>query len=196
MAMIENLTNRIYNPSRPSSMSNIDEYQRDMRRAYIWGATGIVTSGVVWLIAGLVAYFVSPKNAVWTLFIGASLIFPVSNVIDRLLGASGKHAATNPLGKLALEGTIFMLMCLPLAYAISIYRMEWFFPAVLMIIGGRYLTFGTIYGTRLYWLLGALFGMAAWISVSLALPPHTSALIGAAIEIVFGLVLYMTKRNA
>jgi hypothetical protein len=139
------------------------------------------------------------QRCVWRFYSAAlknSLNRRFPNVIDRMLGASGKHAATNPLGKLALEGTIFMLMCLPLAYAISIYRMEWFFPAVLMIIGGRYLTFGTIYGTRLYWLLGALFGMAAWISVSLALPPHTSALIGAAIEIVFGLVLYMTKRNA
>jgi hypothetical protein len=176
-------------------MSTIAEHQADMRRAYIWGATGIVTSGVAWLVAGLVAHFVSPKHAVWTLFIGAAFIFPVSNVIDRLLGASGKHAATNPLGKLALEGTIFMLMCLPLAYVISIYRIDWFFPAVLMIIGGRYLTFGTIYGTRLYWLLGALFGMAAWVSLILALPPHVSALIGAAIEIVFGVVLYVKKRH-
>lgn len=193
--MVENQTSRIYNSGCASSMSTIAEHQADMRRAYIWGATGIVTSGVVWLIAGLVAYFVSPKNSVWTLFIGAAFIFPVSNVIDRLLGASGKHAATNPLGSLALEGTIFMLMCLPIAYVISIYRMEWFFPAVLMIIGGRYLTFGTIYGTRLYWLLGVLFGVAAWISVSMALPPHASALIGAAVEIIFGVVLYVKKRH-
>jgi hypothetical protein len=176
-------------------MSTIAEHQADMRRAYIGGATGIVTSGIAWLVAGLVAYYVSPKNAVWTLFIGAAFIFPVSNLIDRALGVSGKHAPENPLGKLAMEGTIFMLMCLPLAYVISRYRIEWFFPAVLMIIGGRYLTFGTIYGTKLYWLLGALFGLSAWISVVLSLPPHASALIGAGVEIIFGLILFLKKRH-
>ena len=67
---------------------------------------------------------------------------------------------------------------------------------VLMIIGGRYVTFGTIYGTALYWMLGAALGAAAMAAAMLSLPPHLSAFLGAAIELVFGAVLLALKRRA
>lgn len=177
-------------------MQTLTDFQHDMRRGYIWGATGIITSGVVWLCASLVAYVDDPRKAIWVLFIGASFIVPVSNLVDRLLGAPGKHTAGNRLSALALETTVFMLMCLPLAYGLALHRIEWFFPAVLMVIGGRYLTFATVYGTRVYWLLGAALGAAALVSYLLALAPHLSAGLGAAIEIVFGAVLLAAKRRA
>ena len=177
-------------------MTTLADFQQDMRRGYIWGATGIMTSGLVWLAAGLVAWFRDPRTAIWVLFIGAGFIVPVSNLIDRLLGAAGKHAPGNRLATLAMETTVFMLMCLPLAYGLSLYRIEWFFPAVLMVIGGRYVTFGTIYGTPVYWLLGAALGAAAMLTYLVAAPPHVAALIGAAVELVWGATLLAAKRRA
>jgi hypothetical protein len=177
-------------------MSTLDEFQKDMRNGYLWGSTGIITSGLVWLAAGLVACFSLPQQAIWTLFIGASFIVPVSNLIDRFLGAAGKHSAGNRLAPLAMESTVFMLMCLPLAYGLSLYRMEWFFPAVLMIIGGRYLIFATVYGTRLYWLLGASLGVAAITAYQYAFPAYVSALTGAGIELVFGMAVLFVKRRS
>jgi hypothetical protein len=176
-------------------MQTLSDFQQDMRRGYLWGATGIMTSGLVWLSAGLVAYYRDPRIAIWVLFIGAGFIVPVSNLIDRLLGAPGKHSKGNPLAALALESTVFMLMCLPLAYGLAMYRIEWFFPAVLMIIGGRYLTFGTIYGTPIYWLLGGVLGAGAMVAFVQAAPPHQSALLGAAIELIFGATLLAAKRR-
>jgi hypothetical protein len=177
-------------------MDTLTDFQQDMRRGYLWGATGIMTSGLVWLTAGLVACFSLPQHAIWTLFIGASFIVPVSNLIDRALGAAGKHSAGNKLAPLAMESTVFMLMCLPLAYGLSLFRMDWFFPAVLMIIGGRYLIFASVYGTPLYWLLGGSLGAAAVVAYQLALPPYVTALTGAAIELVFGAVLLVVKRRS
>jgi hypothetical protein len=176
-------------------MPTLEHFQQDMRHGYLWGATGIMTSGLVWLAAGLVAYLKDPGVAVWVLFIGAGFIVPVSNLIDRALGAPGKHSKGNCLASLALESTVLMLMCLPLAYALSRYRMEWFFPAVLMIIGGRYLTFATLYGTRIYWMLGAALGLAALAAYHFAWPPHATALVGSAIEILFGAGLLAAKRK-
>ena len=176
-------------------MQSLADFQEDMRRGYLWGATGIMTSGLVWMAAGLVAYFNDPRNAIWVLFIGAGFIVPVSNLIDRILGAPGKHSQGNRLSVLALETTVFMLMCLPLAYGLAMYRIEWFFPAVLMVIGGRYITFGTVYGTPIYWLLGATLGVAAMVAFVQAVPPHVSALLGAAIEVVFGAALLAAKRR-
>ena len=166
-----------------------------MRHGYLLGATGVITSGLVWLAAAAVAYYATPKQAVWTLFIGAAFIFPVSNIFDRMLGAPGKHDKQNALGLLAIESTIWMLMCLPATYALSLYRIEWFFPAVLMVIGGRYLVFATIYGTKLYWLLGGSLGAAAYLLVSVAAAPHVAAFSGAMIEIVFGAALLFHARS-
>jgi hypothetical protein len=173
----------------------LQQLQADMRRGYIWGAPGVVVSGLVWLAAGLVAALHDERTAVWTLFIGASFIFPIGTLVDRLLGAPGTHTAGNPLGRLAMEGTIWMLMCLPAAYLLSLYRMTWFFPAVLMVIGGRYLTFATLYGTMAYWGLGVALGGAAMAGVMLTWTPSTAALTGAAIEIVFGTGLYVWQRG-
>lgn len=177
-------------------MDTLADFQQDMRRGYLWGATGIITSGLVWLIAGLVACFSLPQYAIWTLFIGASFIVPVANLLDRALGAAGKHSAGNKLAPLAMESTVFMLMCLPLAYGLSLFRMEWFFPAVLMIIGGRYLLFATVYGTPLYWLLGGSLGAAAVIAYQFVFPPYVAALTGAGIELLFGAVLLAMKRRS
>ena len=177
-------------------MHSLPEFQQDMRRGYIWGATGIMTSGLVWLCAGLVAHFHHPRTSIWVLFIGASFIVPVSNLLDKLLGAAGKHSPGNRLAALALETTVFMLMCLPLAYGLAHFRIEWFYPAVMMIIGGRYLTFASIYGTRLYWLLGGLLGLGGFVGFSQGFPPHVSALLGAAIELTFGALLLRAKRIA
>jgi hypothetical protein len=115
-------------------------------------------------------------------------------VVGLAFGASGKHAPTNALGRLALEGTVWMLMCLPGAYAVSRYRIDWFFPAVLMIIGGRYLTFATLYGARVYWALGGSLGVAAVVAVVLAVAPPAAALAGATIELAFGVAMFAMDR--
>ena len=44
------------------------------------------------------------------------------------------------LGNLAMEGTIFMIMCLPLALGLSLQHAECFFQGMLLIIVGSYLT--------------------------------------------------------
>jgi hypothetical protein len=169
--------------------------QHDMRVAYLHGAPGIIVSGTVWLVAGLVAIYLSPYTAVWTLLIGGALIHPISILVNKILGASGTHDRNNPLGRLAMEGTIFMIMCMPLAYGLSFQKVEWFFQGMLLIIGGRYLMFATLYGTRLYWGLGIGLGIAAYLLFTLNSPAYISILSCAAIEIIFGLVLLIVVRK-
>jgi hypothetical protein len=105
------------------------------------------------------------------------------------------HAQDNPLGKLAMEGTIFMIMCMPLAYGLSFQKLEWFFQGMLLIIGGRYLLFATVYGLRLYWALGIGLGIAAYLLFNLNSSSFTSIVTCAVIEIAFGLVMLTTVRR-
>lgn len=173
----------------------VTQAQNEMRLAYASGATGALASGLIWLLSGAVALLLTPERAVITLFIGGMFIFPLSVLMSKTLGRAGKHSPENPLGHLALESTFFMLACLPLAYVVFLYRSDWFFPAMMFIIGGRYFSFQTIYGTRLYWLLAAVLLVAAVVLLSLEAAPVSAAFVGGGIEVVFALILFRADRR-
>ena len=62
--------------------------------------------------------------------------------------------------QLALASTAWMILMTPLAYGASRLRIAWFFPAMLLIIGGRYLTAAIMFGDRTYWAFGAALVLA------------------------------------
>ncbi|MBZ2207277.1 DUF7010 family protein [Massilia soli] len=176
--------------------TTIADAQLDMRIAYYDGAPGIVCSGLVWLIAGMVALNLSAKHAVWTLLIGGMFIHPAAVLLNKLLGRSGKHHPANPLASLAMASTFWMIMCLVLAYGVSMLRIEWFFPAVLLIIGGRYMTFATLYGMRIYWAIGIALGAAAYPLFAMGASPAAGALAGGAIEVAFAIAVFLMPGRA
>lgn len=175
--------------------TTVQAAQREMRHAYYGGAPGMMTSALVWAIAALVCIEFSPARAIWALFIGGMFIHPVSVVVVRMLGRPGSHMPGNPMGALAMASTIWMILMFALAYAASMVRIEWFFPAMLAVIGGRYLTFATIYGARIYWACGAALAMAGWLLAQAMVPPYLAAAAGAAIEAVFAVAIFMTARR-
>lgn len=180
----------------PSNAATFSDHQRDMRDAYLAGAPGMATSATAWLVAALVALLDSPQHAVWTLFVGGALIHPVSLLVLKLVGRTGAHAPGNPLAALALATTFWMIACLPLAYAAATLRIEWFFPAMLVVIGGRYLTFATVFGLRTYRVVGGALGIAAYALARWSVAPWRAALAGALIEAVFAIVLLRSSRAA
>ncbi|WLT32734.1 hypothetical protein Q9293_05225 [Geothrix sp. PMB-07] len=122
-------------------------------------------------------------------------IFPIGVVITKVLGRPGSHAPENKLGRLALEGTFQLLLCLPLAFVISRYRIDLFFPSMLLIIGGRYLTFTTLYGSRLYWACGISLSIAAFILAITHATPAMGAFTGAAVEFSYSALIYLAIRH-
>lgn len=179
-----------------SGPMNITEAQKDMHYAYYGGATGLLASATAWLVAGVFAAVSSPGTAVLALLVGGMLIHPASVLLAKALGRPGSHATGNPLGALALEGTFFLLLAIPLAYAISWYRVEWFFPAMLLLVGGRYLTFATLYGMRLYWACGAALALVGFLVVFSKAPALVGAFAGALVEYVFAAVVFAAVRNS
>jgi hypothetical protein len=175
----------------------LSQAQAEMRRGYLCGAPGVLVSGIVWLVAGTVAALRSPQAAVLALLAGGVVIHPVGVLLTKALGRSGSHSAPNPLGRLAAEGTFWLLAGIAVACGVSLLRLEWFFPAMLLVVGGRYLTFQTLYGLRLYWLLGGLF-CAAGLALALARAgAPAAALAGGGIELLFAaLLLGQAKRDA
>jgi len=147
---------------------NIEQAQKDMCQSYFGGGPGILISGIVWMTAGLVSQFYSPKTSI--------------SVFKR----SGIHDKTNLLGKLAMETTVLLFVGLFLAYAIFQYNENWFYPVMLLIIGARYLMFQSLYGKKMFWFLGAALIFTGFISIMMQLGFQLPVLLGGAIEIVFG----------
>jgi hypothetical protein len=176
-------------------IDSITNAQADLRKGYADGALGVMASGTVWMVAALVAFLVSSQTAVWTLFFGGMLIHPLGLLLAKLVGISGSHHKKNPLGKLVMEGTVFMLMCIPLALLLSLQDHTWFFQGMLLIIGGRYLTFTTLYGIKTYWVLGAVLGTAAFALFFLNASSGVSALLGSIIELGFGAFMFFSYKK-
>jgi Family of unknown function (DUF7010) len=174
---------------REGKEMDVGAAQNDMRRGYVSGGPGILASSLAWFAAAYAAWSVSPEQSVWVLFAGGVLIHPIGVLICKSLGASGSFSKGNPFGSLAFATTLWLIFSLPLTYVVALQRIEWFFPAMLLVIGGRYLTFGTLFGMRVYWALGlALAGAGVWLG-RLSTAPAVVALAGASIEFSFALVV-------
>ena len=175
---------------------DLQQAQADMRRAYYGGAAGVAASALAWLAAACTALRAQPDTAVWTLLVAGVFIHPASLLVSRLLGRSAAHAKGNPLGLLAGATTFWLIFSLPLAYAASRLHVEWFFPAMLLVIGGRYLCFDTLYGNRLYWALGLVLAAAGLALGRVSAPPAAAAFGGAAIEAAFAMLIALREQRA
>jgi hypothetical protein len=169
--------------------------QRNMRDAYYGGAAGLFASGSIWLAAAIVTAVRDTRTGIVALLLGGMLIHPLAVLLCKALDRSGKHAPGNPLAPLAIESTVLLMLGLAIAFALSFSRADLFFPAMLLVIGGRYLVFQTLYGLRTYWLTGALLAAAGFGSAIGQLAPAAAAGTGALIELILGAVILAGERG-
>lgn len=179
-----------------NNYSDIKEAQAQMRKYHAGGATGVLVSGVVWLLCAIASTLYPPKQTMWVLLIGGALIHPVSIFLGKLMGIKEKKPSGNLMAQLAMEGTLFMLFCIPLAYALASQQVPWFYLGMMLIIGGRYLTFGTIYGNKMYWLLGFTLALACFILFQNSTSVLVIALTTGIIEICFGFVILFNYKKS
>ena len=174
---------------------SLTEAQSDMRQGYYSRATRILASSIAWFVAAGFALLTTPEEAVWSLLIAGVFIFPVGLLICKLIGARGAHTKGNPLGQLAGASTFWLIFCLPIAYFLSVRQPGLFFPAMLLIIGGRYLVFATLYGMKLYWILGLLLAAAGFVLAPLNASMLVSAFVGALLEAIFAIACFVQHRR-
>ncbi|KRG79625.1 membrane protein [Stenotrophomonas ginsengisoli] len=163
----------------------LPQLQAQMRAGYGSGWTGIAASALAWAVAAGIAWQGSAQHAIWALLAGGALIFPASVVLGKLLGLPCTHPKGNALGSLAGASTFWLIFCLPIAWLLGQQQPAWFFAAMLLVIGGRYLVFASLYGMALYWALGLILAAVGFGLTALSLPAAVIASAGAAIELVF-----------
>jgi hypothetical protein len=135
---------------------NILECQREMRAAFLGGFAGQLVSGVIWLVASTVSLVASPRYGMGTLFFGSMLIFPLTQLVVRLIGRPGKVSPANKLWALGSQVAFTVPLNFLLVGAATLYRENWFFPAAMIVVGTHYLPFITLYGMKLFGVLAGL----------------------------------------
>lgn len=151
----------------------ISEAQREMRSAFLGGFVGQSVSAVLWIVSAALATWGSTSHAIAFLLISGVFIFPLTQLGLRVIGRPGRVAAENSLYGLGAQVALTLPLSLPVVGAAALYRLEWFFPAFMIVLGAHYLPFVFLYGMRMFGLLGAILwaaGMALglWIEAPLA----------------------------
>lgn len=165
--------------------------QQDMRHAYLGGGPGMLASSIVWLAAGLATLHYGIRAGMWVLLGGGVLIHPLALLLTRLFKRPARHAPGNPLARVAMEGVAWMILSMLVALALGLLRADLFFPAMLLAIGGRYFSFATLYGDRIYWLVGLVLAITGWVLAAGGAHQAMGAFGGAAIELAFAVIIIL-----
>ena len=134
----------------------VSEAQREVRSIYIGGFAGQIVSGAIWLASTAFTTWVSWRAGVLALVIGGMFIFPLTQLLLRLSGRPASLTSANPLRELAIEIAFLVPLLLPLVGAAALQRPEWFYPAMMMVVGAHYLPFSFLYGMRHFIVLSVL----------------------------------------
>lgn len=142
--------------------------QSELRYAYRSASIGQIYSGVVWLASAASWMIVGTSAGVLVLLAGAFFIYPVTAGVSRLLGNPAFIPADNPLREAGITIPFVGVLGIPVAGAAALYDINWFFPALMVIMGAHYLPFSLLYGMRVFvalggalWLVGLALGLWA-----------------------------------
>ena len=138
----------------------IVDAQREMRARYEGGFYGQLVSGVLWLLSAGLAVWLGPRAAITILVVGGFFIFPLTELLLRVFGEGASLSADNSLRDLGMQVAFVLPLSMPLLVPVGLYRLTWFYPGLMILLGAHYLPFVFLYGMRAFWALGCLLVIA------------------------------------
>jgi hypothetical protein len=148
---------------------HVADAQRQIRSTYRGGLPGQAVSAAVWLASAAAATWGSHPMGIVVLVLGGFFIFPLTMLSLRLAGRPARTPAGNPLNALALQVAFTVPLLLPPALALSSRDGDWFYPAMMIVVGAHYLPFVFLYGMRLFAALGAVL-LAGGVTLGMLVP--------------------------
>ena len=134
----------------------ISQAQKEMRSRFVGGFYGQLVSGVLWLVSASFALWNSPRAGITTLVVGGIFIFPLTELLVRLGGVKGWISENNSLRELGMQVAFVLPASMPLLVPVGLYRLNWFYPAMMILLGAHYLPFVFLYGMRMFGILAGL----------------------------------------
>jgi hypothetical protein len=135
----------------------VQDAQREVRIVFVGGFWGQLVSSTVWLASAALGTWATPRAAIFTLVVGGFFIFPVTRLLLRLSGGRASLTSGNPLWYLGMQIAFTLPLSMLLLIPVSVFRLNWFYPALMILVGAHYLPFVFLYGMRMFIALGAIF---------------------------------------
>jgi hypothetical protein len=147
----------------------IQDAQREVRFVYIGGFWGQLVSAVIWLLSAALGTWATPKASILAVVIAGFFIFPITQMLLRLSGRPARVSKENPLHWLGMQVAFVLPFSMLLLVPVGYFRLNWFFPALMVLLGAHYLPFVFLYGMRMFWALaGILIAMGVVIALYFA----------------------------
>ena len=134
----------------------ISDAQREIRLRFAGGCYGQLVSGLLWLGSAALAEWSTPRAAILLLVLGGFLIFPLTEALVRVIGPRVTLSPGNSLPSLGWQVAFVLPLSMLLLVPVARYRLQWFYPGMMVLLGAHYLPFAFLYGMRLFALLAAL----------------------------------------
>ena len=144
----------------------ISDAQREMRTAFLGGFVGQLLAGLIWALSAAVSTWAAPTYGMAVLFFVSMLLFPLIQLVLRLIGRPARLSEGNALEQLATQIAFTVPIGFILVGAATLYRQLWFYPASMIVVGAHYLPFVFLYGM---WQFGLLAGVLITGGVMLGL---------------------------
>ena len=177
---------------------HVSDAQREVRLTYMGGFPGSVVSGAIWLVSAALGTWGSTDNAILVLVVGGAFIFPLTQLLLRSMGRRASLDPANPFAGLAMQIAFTIPLSLPLIGAATIHRLDWFYPAFLIVVGAHYLPFIFLYGMWTFGLMAAaMIGGGTYIGLTMQGPFSYGGWFGGAVIVAYGVLgLILTGREA
>jgi Family of unknown function (DUF7010) len=157
---------------------HIKDAQREVRSGAIGGFWGQLLYSILYLVSAALGTWASPKASILAVVIGGFFVFPL---MEMLLGLEGRPRMSkeNPFYWLCMQIAFVLPLSMLLLWPVGLYRLNWFFPALMILVGAHYLPFATSFGMRIFlFLAGSLivegvaialyfsawFSLGAWVT--------------------------------
>ena len=134
---------------------DIAHAQREMRTRFVGGFYGQLVSGVLWLMSASLATWSTPRGAITMLVVGGFFIFPATELLIRIAGGKAPLSAQNALRHLGMQVAFVLPLSMPLLLPVGLFRLNWFYPGMMVLLGAHYLPFVFLYGMRMFAALSA-----------------------------------------
>jgi len=134
----------------------VQEAQSEVRTVFLGGFWGQLVSSVLWLVSAALGTWATPRVAIIELVVGGFFIFPVTQLLLRLSGKPASLTSRNPLWNLGMQMAFTLPLSMLLLVPVTAFRLNWFYPALMILVGAHYLPFTFLYDMRMFVPLSAI----------------------------------------
>lgn len=151
---------------------HIQDAQREIRAGAGGGFWGQLLYSMCYLTAAALGAWVTPKASILAIVVGGFFVFPLMQMILRVEGRGGMSKG-NPFYWLCMQVAFVLPFSMLLLWPVGLYRLNWFFPALMILTGAHYLPFATSFGMRMFLFLAGIL-MAEGVVIAACFPASFS----------------------